>query len=56
MRNFWNKLRSLRFHYAAFGFVLLWCVLIGRAFQVQVIDGPFYKAKARAQQSKMEVV
>ena len=56
VRNFWNWLLSQRFHYAAVFFVLFWCVLIGRAFQVQVLDGPRYKAMARSQQSMLEVV
>ena len=56
VRNFWNWLLAQRFHYAAVFFVLFWCVLVARAFQVQVLDGPRYKAMAKSQQSMLEVV
>ncbi len=56
VRSIWNWLLSQRFHYAAVFFVIFWCLLVARAFQVQVLDGPRYKTMAQKQQSMLEEV
>jgi len=56
VRSSWDWLLKQRFHYAAVFFIFAWLVLWGRAFQVQVLDGPTFKAMADAQHSYTEVV
>ncbi|MBQ4076225.1 MAG: transpeptidase family protein [Mailhella sp.] len=55
-KELWTKFLSYRFHYAAIFFVCFWILLICRAFYVQVIMGPTYKAQAKLQQSMTEEV
>ena len=55
-KGLWDWLLSIRFHYGAILFSLAWLILLGRAFYVQVILGPTYKADAKFQQSMLEEV
>jgi len=56
VKNRWNWILAQRFHYAAVIFAVLWCLLLCRAFYLQVIDGPRLKARAEKEQSTLLVV
>ncbi|MBQ4615656.1 MAG: PASTA domain-containing protein [Mailhella sp.] len=56
IRGFWNKVKAQRFHYGAFFFAFVWLLLWLRAFHIQVIDGPTFKAMADSQLSYTETV